>query len=167
MRIMARQIENNFRHFISGPVGVGKSTLARRLIESLGKTYAGFITERSECGFVLTDLLTGETAPIAIRSKDGYDPVIESFEELGVKSIREAINGDFPLLMDELGRFELQAVDFCSLVLDVCSDYSPLVVVIKDERNRFLDELRRIISPELIYLTESNREQVWKELVPQ
>jgi len=155
---------NTYRYFITGPVGVGKSTLAKKLTQRFQTSWGGFLSRPYEKGYVLIDLLTDEQEPIAIKQGNSLRTITETFESLGVNSIMKAVEQNLPILMDEVGRFELKAEKFCATVLNVCTYYSPLVVVIKDERNEFLDTLRDITIGEIIYLTKDNREQIWERL---
>jgi len=157
-------MNNKFRYFISGKVGIGKSTLANALIEKLTSKYAGFRTLRSDNGFVLKDITTSNSKIIAKRVSDRFEIFPEVFNKLGINSLDYAVENNLPILMDELGRFELTAFNFRKKVLQIASDYNRLIVVIKDERNPFLDDLRAIAGMDLVYLTEDNRKGIWQEL---
>ena len=63
------------------------------------------------------------------------------------------------ILMDELGRMELDAHAFRAAVLAVIHSGTPVLGVIKPEHNAFLDEVRAQNGVELFPLTIENREE--------
>ena len=63
------------------------------------------------------------------------------------------------MLLDELGRFELQALEFQREVFSLLASEKIVIGVIKAESNPFLDELRRRDDLEIYELKEQNKEQ--------
>ena len=63
------------------------------------------------------------------------------------------------ILMDELGRMELEAHTFRAAVLAAVNSGTPVLGVIKPEHNAFLDEVRAQRGVELFSLTKENREE--------
>ncbi len=68
----------------------------------------------------------------------------KAFLEVGVPAIRSALT--LParvVVMDELGRWELESLEFLRAVREALDSSNPVAGVLKDESNPFLDEVRR------------------------
>ena len=110
--------------FLTGPRGIGKSTVLRRLIASAGISYTGFETRPvliggQRKGFLLhgfVDMPSMEQDVLIsarIAEKQSV-PILPAFEENGVRILRLSRESSEPfILMDELGRMEALAEKFC------------------------------------------------------
>ena len=78
------------------------------------------------------------------------------FDNLGVELLKQP--GEI-VVLDELGRFELQALEFQREVFSLLASEKIVIGVIKAESNPFLDELRRRDDLEIYELKEQNKEQ--------
>ncbi|HHY38026.1 MAG TPA: hypothetical protein GX507_03770, partial [Clostridia bacterium] len=155
--------------FLTGPRSAGKTTLLFRTLRNLRATYGGFVVKEiyehgARTGLVMIDLGTGERGKLA-RYVDGKPRVnIEVFEGLGVRSVRRAVEGAPLVVLDELGRFEIEAPTFMEAVFDALSSEVPVLGVLKAESNPFLDAIRRRSDVKLITVNPSNR-SVSKEIL--
>ena len=121
--------------FLTGAVGVGKSTLLRKVLKRLSGRYGGFETfpvhsSQGVRGYALKPFgedLFEEWPLIARRTSRGFRPREETFNGLGAKLLRQARN-DMPdaVVMDEIGFFETPAEIFHGAVMS-CLE-SPLFV---------------------------------------
>jgi len=133
---------------ITGARGAGKSTLVRRIEQAIHLPCAGFRTlpqEHYDCGntYNLTDLTTGETAPISTWDGQAFRPVEATFLDLGVRCLNEARTGSSPLLiLDELGRFERRCTPFLRSVETVLDSDKTVLAVLKKEPIDFIDRIR-------------------------
>ena len=121
--------------FLTGAVGVGKSTLLWKVLKRFPWRYGGFETfpvhsSQGVRGYALKPF--GETSSeewplIARRISRGFIPQEETFNSLGAKLLQKA-RKDMPdaVVMDEIGFFETPAEIFHGAVLS-CLE-SPLFV---------------------------------------
>ena len=69
------------------------------------------------------------------------------------------------MVMDELGRMELFSKKFQQKVLEVFDSSVPILAVIQDRRNQFLDAIRGRKDVVIFRVTEENREGLVGEIV--
>ncbi|RMI14384.1 MAG: NTPase [Calditrichaeota bacterium] len=160
---------------ITGPPGVGKTTLIRRLAQAL-KTYrpVGFYTEEIReggvrKGFALVDF-SGRRSVLShvdIRSpyrvgKYGVDlPALEAFLE-GIDFSRSPR----PLcIIDEIGKMECFSPRFRQLVTGLLDSPKPVVATIAVKGGGFIAEVKRRPDIRLITLSRENRDRVLEELI--
>ena len=62
--------------------------------------------------------------------------------------------------MDELGRFELRAYGFRQAVTDALDSPVPVVGVLKEDDNPFLNEIRSRDDTEILEVTEESRDDI-------
>ncbi|MGP3778527.1 nucleoside-triphosphatase [Halanaerobium saccharolyticum] len=80
----------------------------------------------------------------------------EVFDNLGVELLRESAE---LIVMDELGRFELEADKFQKEVFSLLASEKIVIGVIKAEENPFLDKIRQRNDIEIYQLNEGDQEQ--------
>ena len=140
--------------FLTGPVQSGKSTAIRRfLCANSALRQGGFLTVSipTDAGFdvfIVPPVWTErDLTPEALVGRRGgvYGKYPEHFDGRGI------------LLMDELGRMELEAHAFRAAVLAAIASGTPVLGVIKPEHNEFLDAVRAQKGVELFPLTIENR----------
>ncbi|KUK80898.1 MAG: AAA ATPase, partial [Petrotoga mobilis] len=89
---------------------------------------------------------------------------IQVFDKIGVQLLTNIDDADL-VIMDELGRFELTAFKFQKKVEEVLNSDKPVLGVIKDESNTFLDRIRNRKDVRIFRVTLENREEVYKEVL--
>lgn len=147
---------------LTGEKGIGKSTLAGRVVSLLGVSPGGFITRFDHRFAESKRLFLGDGRDMreVARVANGEPPVVFSdvFDAYG----SELVNGqaDF-VLMDECGRFESRAETFKGCIyrrLD--GDVPVLGVVQKVDKPSWLDALLAHPNAWVIEVTQSNRDQL-------
>ncbi len=124
---------------ITGAKQAGKTTLANRLLQSLGLPYGGFRTtvyHRTAVGplYQLTDVSTGQAAPISRLTEKGIRGIPETFDHLGVRCLQGALRDEVPLLLlDEIGRFERNSDRFLAAVTQALDSPKRVIAVLKKE----------------------------------
>lgn len=160
---------------LTGEIGAGKSTLARRLLAHSERPLYGFVTVRfapDPAGIARTCIYPANTTE-RICSKDnivGYHdgktpaafPAV--FDSLGVQLLQSPQGG--LLLMDELGFYESAAPVFQREVLRALSGGTPVLAVVKQRQTAFLDEVRAHKNARLFTVTAENRDALYEELLP-
>lgn len=164
---------NTIRHIlITGNVGVGKSTLIRKLLSHTEKPVYGFITlKMCEPG---SDTWPFYMFPAAQPEEERQytrenllgirgavkEPHPEVFDTLGVHLIREA-GKDGVILMDELGFMESDALKFQKAVLDALQGDIPVIVSLKNKPGvEFLEAVRALPTTVLYTVTRENRDEL-------
>ena len=152
--------------FLTGAVQTGKSTAIRRfLCANSAISAGGFLTVSipTDAGFdvfIVPPVWTpDDLTPDALVGRRGgiYEKHPENFDGRGCALLAEKDCG--VILMDELGRMELDAHAFRAAVLASINSGTPVLGVIKPEHNAFLDEVRAQNGVELFHLTTENREE--------
>ena len=159
-----------------GQRGVGKSTLARRLLEDWTGPVRGFVTRSSPPdadGFRSIYLhAADDPTPVEhTRNRVGrtnrteHTMWPEVFDGLGVELLH-AQPGSL-ILMDELGFLEQDAAAFRRAVLRCLDGSIPVLAVIKHKTHiPFLQEIRKHPRVQLYQVTEENRDALPAQLSP-
>ena len=159
-----------------GQRGVGKSTLARRLLEDWKGPVCGFITRssppdadgfRSIYLYAADDPMPVEHTHNRVGRTNRMEHTMwpEVFDGLGVELLR-AEPGSL-ILMDELGFLEQDAAAFRREVLRCLDGNIPVLAVIKHKTHiSFLQEIRTHPRVQLYQVTEENRDALPAELSP-
>ena len=168
------------RVLITGPPGVGKTTLIKRLIEhakSLGVEVYGFITTEvregsSRVGFKIIDINNGREAWLAHVSlfKGGpvvgkYNVNLRAMEEIGIPAIRAASPGSL-VITDEIGKMELLHGEFLKVLEEVVDKVHFLGTIYMAYRTN--KPVAFFVSKhgfKVIELTRFNRDQVFNDLI--
>ena len=157
---------------ITGLPGAGKTTALLSVIDMLKSddlTIGGMINEpivegRYRVGFTTRNLITGETEIFAqngmeskiMVGKMGVD--IEALERVGVKAIKEACEKCDIIIIDEVGKMEVESELFSKVVKDALELNKPMILTLhKKSRNPLLQDIRRSDDVRIIEVTPTNR----------
>lgn len=165
---------------ITGPPGVGKTTLVKRIVDKLGERATGFWTEE------VRDRETGRRRGFRIVTTEGkrktfasrtftskhlvgsYGVNVRYFEELAIPILEKALREkDRVVVIDEIGKMELFSKPFRDLVRRII--YDPRLKVIATipirDVHPLVAEIRRIPGAVLIELTKENRDFMDEEIL--
>jgi nucleoside-triphosphatase len=162
--------------FLTGPRQVGKSTAIRKALANFNNLdLRGFKTlpvfeKEVLTGFILESLNPADTYPqpyVGRQKANGFwQAVPQTFEEFGVKILKEALAAKPDLiLMDELGFFESEALNFQKQVLKCLASPIPVLGVIKPLSTPFLKAVRSSPGVLILEINKENREDKYQELV--
>jgi len=161
---------------ITGPIGSGKSTIVRRVMEQLGwRQPAGFLTRRSadqrsapalvletwegtSCVFaqLRKSLLKEEEPPYAVD--------LSALNRFAVEHMANAPAGT-PVVMDELGGLELGAETFTQAVASLFQRPVPILAVIqKRALDRWLKIIRQKNIEHVFQVENGNRDRLPAEI---
>jgi len=170
---------------ITGDKYVGKSTIVKRILDKLNLKPGGFVVGRTGninqwLSFYLTDPLDyyyhwqGKDSAVfkkkcqifAKRDHPSQDWQVnpEVFDDKGVQFLEIGSKFRDILVMDELGRFELKALKFQEKVFEIMDSKKPVLAVIKDEHNKFLDKIRSRNDISMYRVKEKNHESVFEDI---
>ena len=173
---------------LTGRPGSGKTTLVRRVLQSLQAPAGGFYTRETRdpdgrrTGFELVTLDAhdpatgdgqarlpdgqGQVATLAHISMKGahrvgrYGVDIAALERVGVPAIEAAAASGHIVVIDEIGKMELLSAAFQRAVIEVIRHHRLLFGAIMQAPHPFADELKAQPDVLLFELTETNRDEV-------
>lgn len=157
---------------ITGLPGAGKTYALLKVIEMLeadGLTVGGMITQpivkrnRRE-GFYVMDWATKERRVFAskdIQSKTTvgrYGVDIAALDEVGVHALQFATENSDVIVIDEVGKMEVESDSFIQTVKDALDADKPLILTLhKKSRNPLLQDIRRRDDVRILEVTQVNR----------
>ncbi|MFO7792503.1 MAG: NTPase [Candidatus Saliniplasma sp.] len=158
---------------ISGVIGIGKTDTLKRIISMLseeGVTVGGMITEpiledNRQMGFQVMNWKTKEKAVFAHLNLDskidikGYGVDIDALNQVGVRAVENAIRNDDLILVDEIGKMEVESEEFNKIVKIALDVNKPMILTFnKKSRNPLLQDVRRRDDVRMLELTDVNRD---------
>ncbi|OGO53291.1 MAG: hypothetical protein A2148_09220 [Chloroflexi bacterium RBG_16_68_14] len=162
---------------ITGRPGSGKTTLVRRVLETLDMPAGGFYTRETRgpdgrrTGFELVTLDAslpdgqGQVATLAHVGIRGpyrvgrYGVDVAALEQVGVPAIERAVASGHLVVIDEIGKMELLSTTFRRAVAEALRR-CVLFGTIMQAAHPFADELKARPDTFVFELTEANRDQV-------
>ncbi len=158
---------------LTGRPGIGKTTLIKRLIEASSLSKGGFYTEEvrekgQRVGFSLITLDGKRSLLAHLKTKSPYRVGrygldIDTFEAIGVESIRKAISTNDIIIIDEIGRMELFSRKFREVVLQALKT-GRVVATIKKGRGDFIDKIKSRKDVRVLEVNLENRETLSSKL---
>jgi len=157
---------------ITGLPGSGKTYALLRVIEMLAEeelSIGGMIDEpiedgRKKTGFTVRNILSGEKQVFAstefeskiMVGKIGVD--LAKLEEVGVKAIKEACEKCDIIVIDEVGKMEVESEAFVEAVKESLEVDKPMIITLhKKSRNPLLQDIRRRDDVRILEVTPTNR----------
>jgi len=158
---------------ITGMPGAGKTQVLLRVISMLEAEediiIGGMITEpiienRRRTGFYILDWLTKEKKVFAHTSIDSkitigkYKVDVSVMENVGVPAIMNAIEKADLIVIDEIGKMELESEMFVKAVREALDTEKPLIITMfKKSRNALLQDIRRRDDIRILEVTNVNK----------
>lgn len=158
---------------ITGLPGSGKTNALIRVIEMLSTEeelkIGGMIDEpvvdgRHRIGFTVRDILTGDSVVFAhidfeskiMIGKLGVD--LAKLEEVGVRAIKRACDECDIIVIDEVGKMEVESPAFIEAVKYALDADKPMIITLhKKSRNPLLQDIRRRDDVRILEVTPTNR----------
>lgn len=162
----------NIKIGITGVPRAGKTlTLIKviHMLEKEGKVVGGIITEpimrgKERIGFRIMNWLTKEEDILAhIKKKSKvmvgkYGVNLEALERIGVKAIEDAIERADIIVIDEVGKMEVESESFIEVIKKALECDKPLILTLhKKSRNPLLQDIRRRDDVRILEVTPINR----------
>ncbi|MDX1632451.1 MAG: nucleoside-triphosphatase [Thermoanaerobaculia bacterium] len=157
---------------LTGRPGVGKTTVLRRVAESLGdRRLAGFYTEeiRDERGhrrgFRGIPFAGGEERTIASTEISGgprvskYGVDVEAVDRLVEETLIDVDDAHL-VLLDEIGKMECHSEEFVEAVKVLLEGDLPLVATVAGRGGGFMARVREHSDAELVEVTKENRDEL-------
>jgi nucleoside-triphosphatase len=169
---MPRLVSSPIKIGITGMPGSGKTqTLLRiiQLLEQEGVKVGGMVTEpiiekERRSGFQITNWITKEHEVFAregLKSRvhsGKYGVNLSALEGLGARSLAEARSSADVIVIDEVGKMEVESEAFTKSVVETLdTDKSIVMTLHKKSRNPLLQDIRRRDELRLLEVTPVNK----------
>lgn len=157
---------------ITGLPSAGKTQTLMKIIEMLeaeGKSIGGMITEPiiqkgRRVGFYVVDWKTKEKKVFAHTNIESnimvgkYGVKIEALDTIGVEAIKRAAESCELIVIDEVGKMEVESDLFITAVKDALDVDKPMIITLhKKSRNPLLQDIRRRDDIRILEVTPVNR----------
>ena len=190
--ISLQEIPLNHHIFLTGEKQVGKSTLIKKVIETIAEewltknfldnsfTIKGFFSKMKEGvlevslynsplkSFLESVWIPQVVKQCAVKTEQKVTVDLQAFDEIGLfLSEKELCEKEQKLLaMDESGRFESDSVVFRKAVLDAIKNTIPILGVIRKlPYPSWLDQIVHSPNVTLLEITIENREEVFNKIL--
>jgi nucleoside-triphosphatase len=164
----------NQKVLLTGRSGCGKTTLVKRVVKNLSRRAAGFYTEEIRnrgvrAGFKIVTLDGDEVVLAHVDFKTSerlgkYGLDLPALEAVGVKAIREAVQAQRLVVIDEIGPMEIRSAIFREAVSDVLKSEVPLLATIFARPLPFTDAIKSRSDVMLIEVRPDNRDRFVSEI---
>ena len=160
--------------FLTGEIGVGKSTLLKKLIEKINTSIGGYVTERvinnNILKYNLISLYDGieeysiSQMPLN-RHSNNPEVFLSSFNEGAFSILEKSFYERNVIIMDELGFMESKAYKFQNIVFKLLDSSKTVIGVLKKKDCEFLNAIRNRNDIIIVEVTEENRDTLLEELL--
>jgi len=162
------------RILLTGRPGVGKTTVVLRVVELVGRRVRGFVTDEwreagTRMGFRLRTF-SGKEAILArrgLRSRarvSAYGVDREVLEKVGVAELREGLEEEVLVVIDEVGRMELLSPAFRETVQALFASSRDILATVTSSALPFALALKAREDVTLHEVTRENRDRLPGEL---
>ncbi len=165
---------NNIKIGITGLPSSGKTYTLKRVLEMLaneeedlvigGMTHEKIIEERRTVGIKVIDLQTKEEA---IYAKPDFESKVTvgslgvdlaAFDSVAVKAIKDACETCDLIVIDEVGKTEVESQAFVDAVKESLDVDKPMIITLhKKSRNPLLQDIRRRDDVRILEVTPTNK----------
>jgi len=144
------------------------------ILKELNLPVGGFYTQEIREGevrkgfkIITLDGKEGILAHVDIKSPykvSKYGVNINDLEEIGVKSIIDALKENKLIVIDEIGGMEIKSEKFKRVVEIALNSQNKILGTITLKPNSFCDKIKERKDTKVFYLTRENREKVKKDV---
>ncbi|WP_236914835.1 nucleoside-triphosphatase [Clostridium sp. Cult2] len=158
--------------FLTGKIGVGKSTILKNALKELNLSIGGYVTERIFEGYyrkyIVKSLYDNMEEYIIVRvdsrdnSKEGF---MEAFENGVISILDKSLKHRDLIVLDELGCVENDIDIFTSKVFELLNSKKIVFGILKDDYCSFLNDIRSRDDVIIIRITEENRDYILDHII--
>jgi len=164
----------NQKVLLTGRPGCGKTTLIKHVVEDLAQGAGGFYTEEiresgRRVGFMLVTLDGKEAVFAHVNFKTPerlgrYGLDLSALETIGVEAVREAVDGQRLVVIDEIGPMEIRSADFRDAVIEALDSEVPVLATIVARSLPFTNAIKIRSDVMMLEVCPGNRERLVFEL---
>lgn len=160
------------RLLLTGAPGCGKTTVVRRVVDSLRDLrLAGFLTQEvrgddgRRTGFEAIGLSGGSATLAGVRSKSRlrvgkYGVELASFEQLVEAQLKRRAGDVDVFVIDEIGKMECLSPLFVKLVGNLLEGDAPLLATVALKGRGLIEDVKQRPGVELMTVTPANRDDL-------
>jgi len=162
-------------YLLTGPPGVGKTTLIKEAITAIEQRAGGFYTREMRSQGVRQgfEIVTLDGASAILASVDFHGPhrvskygvMVDNMDNVGVAALRRAIKECDIVVVDEIGKMELFSPAFREAVLEALDSGKKLLGTIMLAPHPWADRIKQDPRVEVVMVSRANHQQVAKELL--
>jgi len=156
--------------FLTGVPGCGKTTAIRKIVSSLRQEVHGFITEEVREGGIRQGFkiitLDGHEGILAHMKFHGtphigkYGVDLDVLNELGVSSLRRALETRSLAIVDEIGPMEILSEGFRQVLMDCLDSDIPVLGTIVKRSLSFTDKIKARANVEILEIQRNSQDRV-------
>jgi len=162
-------------YLLTGPPGVGKTTLIKEAITAIEQRAGGFYTREMRSQGVRQgfEIVTLDGASAILASVDFHGPcrvskygvTADNLDNVGVAALRRATKECAIVVVDEIGKMELFSPAFREAVLEALDSGKKLLGTIMLAPHPWADHIKQDPRVEVVMVSRTNRQQMAKELL--
>ncbi len=159
---------------LTGKPGTGKTAIIKEAVTKTKIKAGGFYTEEIRVGGIRQGFrivtIDGQEAVLAhvnISSPyqvSRYKVDIDNLNRLGVSALRQALEGNDLIVVDEIGKMELLSPQFRKIVLQAIESGKKILGTIMLNSHPFADKIKRRPEIKTLMVTRANHGEVLKEV---
>lgn len=158
--------------FLTGKIGIGKSTILKKALEKLNLSLGGYTTERVFEGYFRKYIVKSlydnmeEYTILKVDSRDNSkEKFTESFE-IGIVSVLDkSLKYRDLLILDELGCVEDNINIFTSKVFELLDSKKIVFGILKEDNCKFLNAIKNREDVIIITITKKNRDFILGRII--
>jgi nucleoside-triphosphatase len=158
--------------FLTGKIGIGKSTLLKRALKELNVSLGGYTTERVFEGYfrkyIIKSLYDNNTTYTILKvdSRDNSkEHFIDSFEKGALSILDKSLKERNLIVLDELGSAENDMSLFTDKVFKLLDSKKIVFGVLKENDCDFLNAIMAREDVIVITITEDNRDYIIEDII--
>ena len=155
---------------ICGTPGVGKTTLIKKILKRINLRAGGFYTEEIKennrrVGFKIISLDNQKGILAHVNIKDSqrvgrYGVNINDLENIGVKSLSQALRDDDLIIIDEIGKMEIFSDKFKEKVLDCLNSEKFVFATIGIGGDKYISRIKERDDVIVFKMNRENRDRL-------
>ena len=159
---------------LTGRPRIGKTTLIKKLIDSVSLSKGGFYTEeireeKERIGFLLVTIDGEKTILASVETKSPYrvgkyNVDVDEFEKIGVEAVKKAIPSKELIIIDEIGKMELFSKKFRGVVIQALNT-GRVLATIKKGSGSFIDEIKSRKDVKVLEVSFKNRNTLLSKII--
>jgi len=162
-------------YLLTGPPGVGKTTLIKEAITAIEQRAGGFYTREMRSQGVRQgfEIVTLDGASAILASVDFHSPhrvskygvMVDNLNSVGVAALRRATKECDIVVVDEIGKMELFSLAFREAVLEALDSGKKLLGTIMLAPHPWADRIKQDPRVEVVMVSRTNQQRVAQELL--